>query len=139
MSTSAGALAKVPDLAGLPLQDAQAVAAASGYPTRVVLRPGPEVAGTVLSQEPAAGEFLAQGAAVELHVTRGARQIGVPDVRGMPVDEARRLLAEAELTPGDVTYVPAPDKEPNRVISTAPGPGDLVDAGTAVSLEAAAP
>jgi serine/threonine-protein kinase len=139
MSTSADAVDRVPDLRGLRLDVAQTTASTSGYTTRVVLGSGPGVAGTVLDHEPTAGSLLARGSPIELHVTRGARQIRVPDVRGMPVSEARQLLAEAELTPGSVTYRPAPGKEPNRVIVSEPAAGASVDSGTSVDLTAATP
>jgi serine/threonine-protein kinase len=73
-----------------------------------------------------------------LTVTKGARQVGVPDVRGMPVAEARRVLRDADLVPGDVTYRPRPDRESNRVYATDPPAGATVDAGTAVHVYAAA-
>jgi beta-lactam-binding protein with PASTA domain len=56
----------------------------------------------------------------------------------MPVDEARRVLREAELTPGDVIYRRVASGEPNRVISTDPPGGATVDAGTSVAVVAAA-
>jgi serine/threonine-protein kinase len=104
----------------------------------VALRTGPGRAGTVLEQQPEPGDFLARRSAIVLAVSRGARQVGVPDVRGMPVDEARRVLREAELTPGDVIYRRVASGEPNRVISTDPPGGATVDAGTSVAVVAAA-
>jgi serine/threonine-protein kinase len=121
----------------MDIRSAQKVAAAAGYSTSVVLRAGPGRAGTVLDQQPEAERFLGRRSAIILAVSRGARQVGVPDVRGMPVDEARRVLAEAELTPGDVTYRRETRAEPNRVISTEPPGGSTVDAGTKVDVFAA--
>jgi serine/threonine-protein kinase len=137
MSTRPTALAPVPDLEGASVIVAQTEAAAAGYTTRVTLKSGPGRAGTVLAQQPAPRTLLARGAAIVLFVTRGARQVGVPDVRGLPVAEARRVLREAGLTLGDVTYRPAPGREANRVITTDPPPGATVDAGTAVAVFAA--
>lgn len=139
MSSSTAAVDRVPDLRGLQLDVAQVRASTSGYPTRVVLDAGPGVAGTVLDHEPPAGALQPRGSPIELRVTRGARQVRVPDVRGMPVREARQLLAEAELTPGSVTYGAAPGAEPNRVIASHPAPGASVDSGTSVHLTAATP
>lgn len=139
MSTGTDALARVPDLEGLRLQAAQSRALASGYPTRVVLTAGPGLAGTVLDHEPPPGSLAHRGSPIVLRVTQGARQVRVPDVRGMPVAEALRLLSEAELAPGDVTYRRDPRKEPNRVVTTDPAPGASVDAGTDVNLTATTP
>ena len=139
MSTGSDALGRVPDLDGLQLKAAEARAQSAGYPTRVVLRSGPGLAGTVLDHEPAAGSFARRGSPIELRVTQGARQVRVPDVRGMPVAEAQRLLSEADLVPGIVTYRRDPQKEPNRVVTSVPAPGTSVDAGTDVDLTATTP
>ncbi len=138
MGSSSKSLDRVPDLAGLHLGAAETLASASGYTTRVVLVTGPGVAGTVLEHRPAAGALLARGSAIELDVTRGARQVGVPDVRGLPVDDARRILREAGLEPGDVLYREY-ESEPHRVVATEPRAGTSVDAGTSVVVIAAAP
>ncbi|HYZ92044.1 MAG TPA: PASTA domain-containing protein [Actinomycetota bacterium] len=137
MATQPGSLAHVPEVTGASVQAAQARAAAAGFTTRVVLKSGPGAAGTVLGQQPASGTLAARRSAVVLFVTKGARQVGVPDVRGMPVAEARRVLAQAELTPGDVTYKPTRRAEPNRVYATDPPPGATVDVGTSVHVFAA--
>lgn len=137
MSAQPTSLARVPDMKGRDLNSAQKQAAAAGYPTSIALRAGPGRAGTVIDQRPEPGTYLAKRSSVVLAVTQGARQIGVPDVRGMPVDEARRVLEEADLTPGDVIYRRAANAEPNRVISTDPPGGATVDAGTTVNVVAA--
>ena len=139
MSTGSDALGRVPDLEGLRLDAAQVRAQSAGYTTRVVLESGPGVAGTVLEHEPAAGSLAQRGSPIVLRVTQGTRQVRVPDVRGMPVAEARRLLSEAELAPGNVTYRREPGKEPNRVVTSDPAPGTSVDAGTTVDLTATTP
>ncbi len=137
MATRPDALTRVPDLEGERLHNAQAEAASAGFTTRVVLKTGPGAAGTVLTQQPEPDGLLAGRSPVVLFVTKGARQVGVPDVRGMPVAEARRVLVESDLTPGDITYRPTPSGETNRVYATDPPAGATVDAGTAVHVYAA--
>lgn len=137
LSSQPNALARVPELEGKRLHEAQAEAAAAGFTTRVVLRAGPGAAGTVLAQQPSSEVLSARRTPVVLIVTKGKRQVGVPDVRGMPVAEARQVLKDADLTPGDVTYRPTPNAEPNRVYATDPPAGATVDAGTAVHVYAA--
>ena len=137
MATQPDALARVPDLRGKRLHEAQSEAAAAGFTIRVVLRAGPGAAGTVLAQEPESRALSARRTPVVLTVTRGARQVAVPDVRGMPVAEARQVLKDADLTPGDVTYRPQPKGESNRVYATDPPAGATVDAGTSVHVYAA--
>jgi serine/threonine-protein kinase len=137
MSVQTTSLARVPELTRLDVTTAQREAAAAGYSTSFSLRDGPDRAGTVLDQQPEPGSFLARRSVIALAVSRGAKQVGVPDVRGMPVEEARRVIQGAELTPGDVTYRRAVGKEPDRVISTDPPQGATVDAGTRVDVVAA--
>ncbi len=138
MSSAPDALARVPDLEGLPLESARVQADAAGYHPRILLRDGPGRAGTVLRQHPPPTAILARGGSIDLHVTRGAKQVGIPDVRGMPVDEAQRLLRQSQLSPGDVTYRTVPGGEPNRVIATDPPAGATVDAGSTIHVIAAA-
>lgn len=138
MSTGPSAVARVPDVRGLAADAAQAVAASSGYTTRITLQSGAGLAGTVLDQEPTAGDVAGKGTAIDLRVSSGAPQVKVPDVRGMPVSEARLVLEETGLEPGDVTYRRSPGNEENRVITTNPRPGATVDASTPVALIAAA-
>lgn len=138
MSTGPGAAARVPDVRGLPADAAQTAAASAGYRTRITLQSGAGLAGTVLDQQPTPGDIAGKGTAIDLRVSTGAPQVKVPDVRGMPVDEARLVLKETGLEPGDVTYRRSPGREPNRVISTNPKPGATVDAATPVAVIAAA-
>ncbi len=53
--------------------------------------------GFVISQEPSSGEAY-RGDQVTLYVASEDARIPVPDVVGMQVDEAQRLLAEAGFT-----------------------------------------
>ena len=138
MSTAPDALGRVPDLQGLPVETARIQSDAAGYKPRILLQDGPGRAGTVLRQHPPPSAILHHGGSIDLHVTRGARQVAVPDVRGMPVDEAQRVIRQAQLSPGDVTYRTIPDSEPNRVIATDPAAGATVDAGSTVHMIASA-
>lgn len=138
MGSAPDALAPVPDLTGRPVETARLAARADGYHTQVIERPGPGRAGTVMSQHPKPGVHLAKGARIDLHVTRGTRQVVIPDTRGMPVDEALRVLRQAGVSPGEVTYRTVEGAEANRVISTEPRQGATVDAGSTVVVVAAA-
>jgi serine/threonine-protein kinase len=138
MSGSPTALDHVPDLVGLRGDVAQRQARASGYLAHFVIRPGPGRAGTVLDQRPDPGTLAGRSSAIDLFVTEGAPQVAVPDVRGMPVHEARQTLIRAGLEPGDVTYRRGTGAESDRVISSDPKGGSVVDAGSKVSIIAAA-
>jgi serine/threonine-protein kinase len=110
-----------------------------GFTPKIEARPQGGVAGTVIEQDPAPGEALDRGATITIFVTQGARQVTVPDVKGMPVDQARQVLRQAKLEPGDVVYRNVAGREPDRVVSTNPAAGRSVDEATRVEIVAVAP
>lgn len=84
----------VPSVAGKPLD--QARTALEGLGLKVETAPeqvnSPSPAGTVANQSVAAGTQAAAGDAVTLTVSKGPRQIPVPDVTGQESDAARKTL-----------------------------------------------
>ena len=139
MSTGPTALARVPDLSALRADVADAIAGEEGFHTKDVRLVHGGVAGTVFSQDPKPGAFLDRGAVVTVGVATGARQVVVPQVASMPLDQARDVLARAGLTVGAVIYKSYPDAEPGRVVATSPEPGSRVDQATPVDLEVPLP
>jgi beta-lactam-binding protein with PASTA domain len=134
MSDAPTAPARVPNLVGHPAPSAQKIASADGFGTRVVFVSRGGVAGTVVGQGPEPRAIADRGTQIELAVTKGAQQIKVPDLRNMPADDARYVLRRGRLQPGDVTYERRPGKEPDRVITTRPAPGAVVDVGSTIDL-----
>lgn len=59
--------------------------------------------------------------------------VDVPDVVGMPWDEARTALRDAGLQPRR-RVMDSTDHEPDTVMRTSPGPGRSVDEGRQVSV-----
>ena len=81
--------------------------------------------GAVISQKPAAGTPVKRGAVVEVVVSRGRRPITVPDVRGLPLDEAKAKLTAAGLDVArgdDVNHDTVPT---GHVVSQKPTKGTL--------------
>ncbi|CAM5412091.1 serine/threonine protein kinase [Streptomyces avidinii] len=91
---SRGRPVPVPSVAGKPLDQAKAVL--EGLGLKVESAPdqvnSPSPAGTVASQSVAAGSQAAAGDTVTLTVSKGPRQIPVPDVTGQESDAARKAL-----------------------------------------------
>jgi beta-lactam-binding protein with PASTA domain len=137
MQGTPAAAQRVPELEGLDVNRAVAVAAGDGFFTKVEFTPGGGVAGTVTRQSPEAEVISTKRSTIVLRVTKGVAQLKVPDVRRLPVDEARRRIADGHLTAGAVTYTDDPDIESNHVITSDPKPNALVDIGTTVDLVAA--
>ena len=90
--------------------------------------------GTIIGQDPAAGELIEAGQAVNLIVSAGKDQTGVPDLVGLTSSEDARLaLTEARLVLGKVTPVDS-DKPEGTVIEQDPAANSSVDVGTLVSI-----
>ena len=68
-----------------------------------------------------------------LIVSKGPKQVTVPDVVGLKKGAAESAIADAELTVGQVESVEDPAPK-NTVIAQVPEPGGEVDKGSAVDL-----
>ncbi|MEU1539925.1 Stk1 family PASTA domain-containing Ser/Thr kinase [Actinacidiphila glaucinigra] len=95
---SKGVPVDTPDLLGQPLADARARLEEAGLrvkvdPRRVFSDQADE--GAVARQTPGANTRLAAGGTVTLTVSKGQEMIGVPDVEGLDVDEAKARLEAA--------------------------------------------
>ncbi|WP_329277873.1 Stk1 family PASTA domain-containing Ser/Thr kinase [Streptomyces sp. NBC_00691] len=97
---SKGAPIDVPDVTGETVADATALLQGEGL--KVVLAPerinSPEAAGSVAAQSLAEGSRAAEGDTVTLTVSKGPRLVGVPDVVGETVDDARTALEDEGFT-----------------------------------------
>ncbi|MFC4530975.1 Stk1 family PASTA domain-containing Ser/Thr kinase [Sphaerisporangium dianthi] len=88
--------------------------------------------GTVIGTEPAAGQQVAKGATVQLKVSKGVKQVAVPDVIGSTVEEATQTLEAGKLNVQVVSVVSA--KEQEKVFQTKPAAGEKVDEGAIVKI-----
>jgi serine/threonine protein kinase len=111
--------AQVPDLTNKTLADAKTELIAN----RLVIgtttpQDAPSPPGTVLHQDPAPGTTVNQGSKVNVVVASGTAK--VPDVRGVPVDEAQATLSAAGFVV-DITEQPTTTTAPGTVINQVPG------------------
>lgn len=90
--------------------------------------------GTIIGQDPAAGELIEIGQAVNLIVSAGKDQTSVPDLVDLASPEDARLaLTEARLVLGKVTPKDS-DKPEGTVLEQLPAANTSVDIGTLVSI-----
>lgn len=89
--------------------------------------------GAIVWQDPPPGTILSQNTVVTLAPSAGTQQVPVPDIVGLPMPFAVKVLAAAGLKPGSVDTV-ASDPEPNVVIATRPAAGVGREPGTPVDL-----
>ena len=93
--------------------------------------------GAVAATNPAPGARLPVPARVDLVVSTGPPRVVVPALVGRPLDDARRLLAQAGLEAGEVTVDSLAFDLPNTVTAQSLAAGSSVPAGTAVRLTVA--
>lgn len=131
------ALITVPDVVGRPLSAALLILKKQQLEGSIA---GATSGGTdiVLSQRPAGGTRVAAGSRVELRVRRTKEppaQVPVPDVAGMSVDEARKVLSAAGLglqAPGDAGGA-------GTVRAQKPGAGVSLPRGSTVMVDVQPP
>jgi serine/threonine-protein kinase len=89
--------------------------------------------GSVIWQDPPPGMILPQNSVVTLVTSAGTQQVPVPDVIGLALPQAGKVLAAAGLRVGTVDTV-ASDPEPNVVVATRPPAGGGRDLGGRVDI-----
>jgi eukaryotic-like serine/threonine-protein kinase len=89
--------------------------------------------GTVIWQDPAPGTILAPNTIVQLVVSAGPSLVGVPDVIGMNLPQATKILTAAGVRMGSVDTVGG-GPERGVVLATRPSAGVGRPRGTSVSL-----
>lgn len=91
-------------------------------------------AGNVISQDPEAGEELEKGERVVLIVSSGIKEIDVPDLEKMSLDEVENKLKEFELKRGVVDKEYSDLIPEGKVISQKPSFGEKAQKGSSVNI-----
>ncbi len=124
----------VPDVAGQEAAAAQAALEAADLVVMPVERTNAKYpAGQAVKTEPAAGTEAEIGAEVTLIVSKGPKQVDIPDVVGMTLSEAETALAGAELKVGAEAVVEDTAAK-NTVVAQDPPPGGQADKNSAVDI-----
>ncbi|GAA3204230.1 Stk1 family PASTA domain-containing Ser/Thr kinase [Streptomyces virens] len=133
---NSGQFTKVPPLLSKTEQEARDRLADAGLDVGEVTEAYSDTVerGTVISTDPKAGARIRSHDAVSLTLSKGPQTVRVPDLDGYPLDNARSLLEEEGLEPGMVTREFSGTVPRGLVISTEPGKGTKVRAGSAVAL-----
>ena len=96
----------------------------------------PDRAGTVVSQDPLPGDYVEPGTPIDLRVA--AADVGVPDLAGLGLVDARTVLARSALQLGLVTQEES-EKPAGTVVAQAPKPDLRVVRGSVVDVTVAVP
>ena len=132
---TSASLVTVPNLDGLTLEEA------TGSLAEFELRLGaqtPEISdrepGTVIAQQPAPGESIEQGQAVNVTISTGREQATVPQLIGLTsLDAVRTALGDANLQLGDITEEDS-NQPAGYVLAQDPAEGAQLAAGSAVGV-----
>lgn len=124
-----------PQLVGLSMDEARQLLDSVGL--RFSLgdeRPSADVPrNRVVAQSPLPGTNAPRLATVTLDVSAGPRQLRVPSVSGLTLDDARKVLADSGLSAGTVQEE-ASSAPRGEVLRTKPDAGRVVGEGAAVQL-----
>jgi eukaryotic-like serine/threonine-protein kinase len=123
----------VPTVVGADQANAEARLRQEGFETDATPKTSDRPAGEVIGQDPSGGERAEKGSTVELTVSSGPAQVGVPQVAGLTLKSAQGRLQRAGLK-WSVREEPSDTVPKDRVISAAPQEGEKVDKGSEVSL-----
>jgi len=127
----------LPDVAGLTERQAGIVLERLGFDVEVESREDPLPAGRAIATRPPAGTELAVPGRLVLEVSEGAPIVVVPDMRGLHIDDAVRILADAGLELGSLSFDPSAVEAPGRIVGQYPPEGYSLRAGDGVELRVA--
>ncbi|WP_324717676.1 Stk1 family PASTA domain-containing Ser/Thr kinase [Carboxydochorda subterranea] len=129
----------VPDLVGKSLRDAQLLLVQQGFARgEVTYGYAPDrPPNTVITQDPEPNTQLEKGRPVNLVVSRGEQPpatVTIPDLTGLPLDDARRRLEALGLQIGN-TWAEYNQQYPSgAVVDQDPAPGSQVEQGWSVDV-----
>lgn len=115
----------VPLLIGTGLSDAEAQLSGLGYRVRVAPAvESPEVErGKIMRQDPPAGTLAPRSTVVIVTPSAGQMPVAVPDLVGLEMNQAIKVLAAAGLKPGAIDSVIDREEDGGVVLGTRPSAG----------------
>ena len=130
-----GEVVTVPGVAGSPVIAALETLDRSGlYLTVTRLDYSPTVPkDRIIRQKPVAGERLRQGSSVEVVVSRGSRDLVLPDLVGASLTRARATLARSKVKPADIVRVWS-DRPEGEALAQKPAPRTVIGREESIGL-----
>jgi serine/threonine-protein kinase len=127
---------EVPLLIGTGVADAETQLAGLGYRVRVAPAvESPEVErGKIMRQDPPAGMFAPRNTVVIITPSAGQMPVAVPDLVGLEMNQAIKVLGAAGLKPGGVDSVIDREEDGGVVLGTRPSAGAGRMPGSTVDL-----
>jgi beta-lactam-binding protein with PASTA domain len=131
-----GSTLKVPNVVGLPLEEASRELAARGlHAVEAGSRPDPRTpVGSVVAQNPPADAVVKGGRHVYLAVSGGEPKAYVPELRGRSPRDAKFALERNGLSLGPTNYAPSDLYPENTIMNQSMEPGAEVSRGKSVGI-----
>ncbi|WP_293952749.1 Stk1 family PASTA domain-containing Ser/Thr kinase [uncultured Corynebacterium sp.] len=135
-NSSTAATQQIPNIVGLPENEAVTELEGLGFNVTVNTEPSPDVTeGLVIRTSPNVGSEIREGATVTLSVSSGREMVQIPDVSGLPLEEAAQQLEGVGLVLNQtVREEISEDFEAGEVTEQNPPAGEEVSIGSTVSL-----
>jgi len=124
----------VPPVVGEPFTAAQTQLQSDGFTVNQLQETNAKAAGTVIAQNPLAGNKVKQGSNVSLTVSSGPGPATVPTVVGETLAQAKSSIQLAGLKPGNIVRQTSTQYAKGRVIDTSPAAGQQPPVGTPVTI-----
>lgn len=126
---------EVPDLTGVPEEQAFETLQAMDLKVRTVPETSDEFdSGFVIRTDPPSGTAVEPGSFVDVVVSIGPEEFGIPNVIGDNVDVARARIKAQGFSVGPIEYILTEDIDENLVIAQNPDGGVTASPDTAVNL-----
>jgi serine/threonine-protein kinase len=122
----------IPSVVGQTVEDAVAELTRAGLDAQVVEVNSERDEGTVTAQNPGAGTVVVEGTQVRINVSKGPKPVTVPNVVGLPYDQAASELQRAGFGVNRVDV--ASDQTEGVVVDQSPNGGSSSSAGATVTL-----
>jgi len=124
----------VPNVVGLTREAAETRLTREGLDPQVRMQDSDAPEDEVIAQDPVEGSKVDAGDRVTITVSRGKKQVDVPNVVGLGEDDARRMLAGDGLRATVRERATDNEEEDGQVLDQRPGAGVEVDEGREVLL-----
>ena len=128
-----GGTVEVPNVIGQQVDAATAMIEGAGLEPKTEFVENDGTPNIVFEQDPKAPAKIDRGGEVTIKVSKGPGAVKVPDVEGLDVEEAQRLLEEAGFTV-QVTQEPDDNAEPGTVTDQNPSANEEAPKGSEVTL-----
>jgi beta-lactam-binding protein with PASTA domain/predicted Ser/Thr protein kinase len=126
---------EIPNLTGVPAEQAFEILQEMDLKFRTTQETSDEFdVGVVIRTDPPAGSIVEAGSVVDVAVSGGQEQRGVPNVIGENVDIAESRIEDQGFAIGQREYIDTNDVDEDVVIAQSPGAGSTAAPGTAVDL-----